>query len=104
MRRSKEQLMARMFSGATTAKPAPPKQQHVPREVNKVPKTAEPKVHCADCGGTDLYSFEFRTDNAKPRTFDAVNDGSEEIEPPYRFTGTYCATCGDAVSTKRGSG
>jgi hypothetical protein len=58
---------------------------------------------CADCNSSDVYSVEFRTDNAMPRLINTMNPGQKELpedEVPYRLSGYYCADCQSLVSIK----
>lgn len=51
---------------------------------------------CRNCGGTNLYALEFRTDYAVPRKYGPVNAGTPEItqdDVPYYVDGIYCMDC-----------
>lgn len=53
-------------------------------------------VKCKECGGTNVYDVEFRTDYACPRMFDPANDDLPELEPkdaPSYMRGYYCMAC-----------
>lgn len=68
------------------------------RKMLMTPKISGLEQHqiCRSCGGTRLYTFEFRTDYAVPRIYSPVNKGTPEItqdDVPYRVGGTYCMDC-----------
>lgn len=57
---------------------------------------------CAKCGGTRLYSMEFRTDRAIPRLYSPINEGTPEIQQkdiPYCVGGSFCMDCGSFCET-----
>lgn len=57
--------------------------------------------YCLECGSEDVYSLEFRTDYARPRTLNPMNNSSPEIDAddlPHRLGGHYCNGCGELVS------
>ena len=73
------------------------------REMQLRPKGAHDYQACKTCGGTRLYRLEFRTDNAPPRLYDPVNEGTPEIsqdDVPCRVGGTYCMDCDGFCETE----
>ncbi len=53
-------------------------------------------LRCQKCNSSKIYSVEFRTDYAKPRSFYPENMDSSAIEDeeiPYRMKGYYCMDC-----------
>ena len=60
------------------------------------------KKSCIECGSSEVYEVEFRTDYAKARLLNPMNDGLPEIgndDLPYRLSGCYCNSCKSLVSS-----
>lgn len=57
---------------------------------------------CADCGSSNVYSIEFRTDYTNARSIDPLNDnediGNDDL--PYYLSGHYCRNCESLCSIK----